>query len=123
MDHTAAYIYKRAIRAFNRSAMRNSWIQHSDIRVYIRKGQRRLPTTTGFQVTLDVANIQTKWHGKGIFTTWLTAAEEEAKKLGFDAVFVESILEERLIPFLERRGYKDMPGSIPPSMYLMVNNV
>lgn len=125
MDHTSVFIYKRHINSFNLSAARNKWLVHKDIKVYVRKGQRRLPGTTGFQVTFDVANIEVhpNLRSKGKFTEWLSILEVEAKKNGYDAVFVESILEERLIPFLERRGYQHMPGSIPPSMYLMVNNI
>jgi hypothetical protein len=124
MDHTSIFIYKRAIRAFNSSAARNTWIVHKNIKVYVRKGQRRLPNTTGFQLTFDVANIEVMAEkGKGVFTEWLGIAEHQARLLGYDAVFVESILEERLIPFLERRGYKHMPGSIPPSMYLLIQRV
>jgi N-acetylglutamate synthase-like GNAT family acetyltransferase len=113
------------IHKFIQGYLPNQWINHPYIRVYVRKASRRLPGTTGFQQTFDVANIEVhhEYRGEGRFTEWLNTAEAEAKKNEFDAVFVESILEERLIPFLERRGYQHMPGSVPPSMYLMVNNV
>ena len=69
---------------------------------------------------LDFASVEVDegHRGKGHLTKFLLRFEEEAKRLN-RAVYIESILEPRLVPFLTRTGYKLVPNTamIAPSMY------
>lgn len=69
---------------------------------------------------LDIATIEVdeEHRGKGVFTRFLTLVEEEAEKRHM-AVWVESIQEPRLIPFLKARGYQQCPfnDDIAPTYY------
>jgi GNAT superfamily N-acetyltransferase len=80
------------------------------MRVYVRRGTHMIER----QVTLclDIANIEVEeeCQGQGLFTAWLAYAEQMAELRGLKAVFVENIMNKRLIPFLFRRGYSEQEG-------------
>lgn len=75
--------------------------------VYVRKSLRR-GLTGPFIPCFDIANIEVdpEFRGMGIFTKWLDILEEHLEM----PIYIECVLEERLIPFLGVRGYQ-MVGS------------
>ena len=89
---------------------RNEWLHSDGMAVYVRKGYQFLDRELPPSNTLDVANINIKeeHRGKGWFTAWLKYAEEVAKEQGKDAVYVESVENVRLIPFLLKSGYSEV---------------
>lgn len=97
--------------------VRNKWLMSTYMSVYVRKGQHLIDGK--FRSCFDVANINVpeEFRGQHIFTMWLERVEKKISEFGIECVFVESILENRLIPFLSRHGYMEVPGSNPPSMY------
>lgn len=64
---------------------------------------------------IDVANVSFETTGTGAFTRYLDHIEAQAAQRGLGDVTVENIFNERLIPFLEKRGFT-LRGGDPPSM-------
>jgi GNAT superfamily N-acetyltransferase len=90
--------------------IRNQWITERDISVYVRRSVRVLDATMP-KLCLDIGSVEVeeKHRGMGIFTGFLKRFEEAAKQLN-RAVYVESIMEPRLVKFLLRNGYQYVPG-------------
>ena len=102
----------------NSDHIRNTWIYERDISIYVRRSQRFIDGKV--IPCLDIGSVEVieKHRGIGIFTSFLNRFEEAAKKLN-RAVFVESILEPRLVSFLNRREYTNyrLSTDLCPSMY------
>lgn len=64
---------------------------------------------------IDVANVSFETTGTGAFARYLDHIEAQAAQRGLQDVTVENIFNERLVPFLEKRGFV-MRGGDPPSM-------
>lgn len=91
----------QAITNFMESKARNAWVQVPEGQLYLR--QRKDPT---FGLVLDISNLSFDIRGTGAFTAYLDNMHRQLLTGGkFDAIFVENILNERLVPFFERRGY------------------
>jgi hypothetical protein len=106
------------LSTFLASNIKNSWIELKHLRVYLRKSNRYLDKNTTTPC-LDIASISVDENkqGQGIFTKFLDKFENIAKKLD-RIVFIESILNDRLLKFLiEKRGYTLRKNSTPPSVY------
>ena len=101
------------IEAFIESPQRGEWLcfytPEACLRCYMRKANHICGWTV--HRTLDIANVNAYPQGTGAFTLLLKAVERIAAERRY-TVFVETILEERLIGFLHRRGYawQDTPG-------------
>ena len=66
--------------------------------------------------TFQIANVSLEQQGTGAFTAYLQHIEEEAARLGSGRIEVENIFNKRLIPFLERNGYRIVnPGAAEPT--------
>lgn len=74
---------------------------------------------------LDLASVSTSIsrQGKGQFKSLLDQMVELGRTYGLEYLFVESVLNERLGPYLERYGMTLLPNSLPPSYYLRLNPV
>ena len=98
--------------------IRNCWVHERDLSVYVRRSMRFIGKEA--VKCLDIASVEVneKRRGCGIFKEFLARFEVEAKNLN-RAVFVESILEPRLLQFLFKRGYIKHPHStdICPSVF------
>lgn len=97
---------------------RNVWLNEPKFSVYIRRSMRYI---NGEKIPcLDLGSIEVdeEERGKGVLKAFLLKMENAAKQMN-RAVFVESVLEPRLIPFLLNRGYLKYPDSseITPSFY------
>lgn len=96
--------------------IRNTWIYERDIEVYVRRSNRVID---GNLVScLDIASVEVRENrrGQGLFKAFLHRFEVEAAKMN-RRVFVESILEPRLLQFLLKQNYILIPNSIPPCVY------
>lgn len=98
--------------------VRNTWIYERNIAIYVRRSRRFI--TGKVTLCLDLASVEVteKHRGIGIFTSFINRFEQAAKKLN-RTVFVESILEPRLVSFLNRREYTNyqLSTDLCPSMY------
>lgn len=107
-----------ALLKFMASPRRNAWIACGPVEVYIRKANRYIE---GRMVkTLDLANIQVeeKKRSQGYFRAFIANVELlNRSDWGVEYIYVESILEPRLIPFLSANGYTLHEGTEPPALY------
>ncbi len=87
----------RNLDQFLESDARSEWVYEPGIRMYVRKA---LPTKAAEGIHLQLASLDADVRGVGALTAVL---ERYEPLLG---IMVESILEPRLIPYLERRGYR-----------------
>lgn len=89
-----------AIDNFLTGDQRNAWIEVPEGQMYLRKRPDR---------TVDVANLDFDERGTGAFTNYLDFLENQ---LGgrISRVFIENVMNERLVPFLKARGYTEIPG-------------
>ena len=103
---------------FLRNEDHNAWIRERYMNVYVRRSTRLIGDA--FIPCLDLASVEVdeKKRGSGILTLFVKRFEREAKRLNL-GVYVESILEPRLIPFLTKNGYAFVPYTCmeSPSMY------
>lgn len=99
--------------------IRAKWVKSAGgkLKVYVRRSKRYCQRTAryaseDFLECLDVASVEVDpLHQKqGIFTRFLEDFERLAQERGFGGVFVESVQNKHLRPFLERRGYERAGG-------------
>lgn len=94
------------------SGERNAWLSAEGVRLYVRRTPRFLDEAP--RKTLDIANIENTKPGKGWFTKFLPELESRlCSESDFAAIYVESILNERLVGFLIKNGYTLKPQSTP----------
>lgn len=71
---------------------------------------------------LNIHNVNFESKGTGAFTEYLDHIEQVAKQGGASKVKMESIGNDRLIPFLEKRGYEiNRPESGNPDAFKALN--
>lgn len=103
------------IEKFLESNQRNLWIENRLFKIYVRKSIRKIEgKVSNF---LDLASFEIKIEDKkgiGNFTYLLTLIEDKIKY----NIYVESILNERLYGFLEKRNYKYF---LEQNMYRLIN--
>lgn len=75
----------------------NYWIEEDGIRLYVRKPHKYSPF-------YDLANMSADEKGRGALTKFLNKYETNY------SFRVENIHNERLIPFLQKRGYEMQDG-------------
>ena len=94
-----------------------SWFNNKFMSVYVRKGLRNYDTPNAahnldsdwFHLdhalvpTLEIASVEVREPGQGIFTKFLQKIEEKSP-LSF--IYIENINNDRLYSFLKRRNYK-----------------
>lgn len=111
--------YRNDFHVFMLSPLKNTWWIYEDFKAYVRKSFRCFNGVSYLNV-FDVASVEVteELRGNGIFTHWLYTMEAEAKKAGFNALHVESLLNPQLAKFLEKRGYILVEPSMPPCYFL-----
>jgi hypothetical protein len=102
------------LETFLKSPQRNVWVVEKSIRVYVRKNRRFFDNNIHECLDIGTVEVNKDKRGTGIFTKFLTKFENEARKQN-KYVYVENVLEPRLMMFLARRKYR-LGGDIQ-SMY------
>lgn len=84
---------------------RNAWIREPGITMYVRRSAYP-------GIDIDLANLTADRPGKGAFSKFLDRYEHA------HTFRIENIMNDRLVPYLERRGYS-FHGRLthPPSMF------
>lgn len=98
------------LKNFLYSHARNEWLESEGKRVYVRKGVHACISKGLTLRCVDIASIQITPEGMGEFTRWYPAIRQTAIQFGADAVFFESVLNERFAAKLERMGMTCEPG-------------
>ena len=117
----------KKLEKFIYSKYKNEWIEADGVHIFVRKAQRFLPfpdrlENDRYYYSFDLANIviEEKLRGQGRFKKLLAEIEQLARKHGFDCLYVESVLNNRLASFLTRSGWTQHPyiDPIAPCFYL-----
>lgn len=109
------------IEAFLATNRRNGWIESEGMKVYVRNRTRAFNGV--FHQVLDIANVEVELRGHGVFTAWLKEAEAAAARHGMHAVYVESIINPRLLQFLAAKGYFITAEYLTPNAHKLCNQL
>lgn len=92
------------------------WAKHLHIKAYIRLAM--IAVDGRLHKSFQIANVVVACRGKGIFTKYLTFAENEIINSGeVNYLYVESVLNKHLAAFLRRRDYTERKFSLGPSSF------
>ena len=102
-----------------KSFPKNKWIINDEISLYVRKSKRLI--NGDMYNFLDLASIEIENKGQGILTQITKSIENKYPKLN---LYVESILNKRLIGLLERLGFTKKESNEPEDInyYKIKNN-
>lgn len=75
--------------------LRNAWVRESGLSIYVRR-----PTGFSHDADFELASMEADIPGNGALTSFLEKNENSA------SFYIENILNDRLVPFLEKRGYR-----------------
>jgi N-acetylglutamate synthase-like GNAT family acetyltransferase len=95
---------------------RNTWLENSYLKIYVRKGYHYIENQT--ETCFDLANVEVleEYRSLGIFQAVL---ERILIEFQGEIIFAESILNKRLIPFFRRYGFhKANENEISNNMFL-----
>lgn len=93
---------------------RNSYVREPGFStLYVRWGRHALDGEV--LICLDLANMTARHEGKGTFKRLVARLREQHPSV---PLFVESVLNEQLIPGLLRLGFETVPDAMPPSFLL-----
>lgn len=99
----------------------NEWLTLPEGQIYIRLSKR--PEISGMGRTIDVSSVNFDQQSTGAFSNYLTYLENVALRTeSVNGIFVENVLNSRLAKFLERHGYKEVPG-FPPSYVMSLQDL
>ena len=86
------------------------------LKVYMRHTRRLIDGE--ITETVDVASVEVnkQYRSRGHFTAWLNEVQIIADDLKL-VVYIESVLEPRLVHFLEKKNYQRVKASLPPCYY------
>lgn len=91
------------LREFVASDLRNAWCAEGAMEIYVRRGRRLVRDE--WVNSFDVASASSRKPGSKRFPKIMDEVEALARENGFSGVFIENVLNERLCPFFEQRGY------------------
>jgi hypothetical protein len=96
---------------------RNAYVEEPGFdSLYVRKGRRYLGGII-YDRVVDLANMTARCPGRGAMTALITRLHAQGEN-----VYVESILNERLVPKLLRMGFTLRPDAQPPCLYLLATD-
>lgn len=84
--------------------------------LYVRKGPRYL-SSIKYEDVVDIANATATRPGQGALTALITRLHSQGRNL-----YMESVLNERLVPKLLRMGFTMLPDIDPPCLYLLATD-
>jgi len=110
------------IRAGHEVVGRSAWIEHEDIKVYLRSINQfyKTPDLDGYYPTVVIANVAVypiRRH-QGLYNALLNVVMEEAIKRN-SVCYIENVQERDHEPIYLRRGFNYIP--LPPSIICRTN--
>lgn len=96
------------LQEFLAGPQRNAWAGYVGypISLYLRKSHRILDKRYASCLDLASIDVAKAYRGQGLFKGLLPEIEHLAAQHGFSAVFVENILEPRLLKHLTGKAYQ-----------------
>lgn len=93
---------------------RNAWVSETGFdTLYVRKGQRYLNGIL-YDRVIDIASAEATTPGQGALTALIARLHERGEH-----IYVENIMNPRLVSRLQRMGFTIHGEVQPPSMYLL----
>lgn len=89
--------------------MFNEWFKYYPLDVYVRGTRRILGGKEYFTLDFSSCSVNPERQGQGYYSALTDRLQLIADKRGM-ALYAENILNEKLIPFFEKRGYIQMPN-------------
>lgn len=112
------------IERFILSSASTAWVKCGSFNIFMRKGSYHC---IGDEVVecFDLANIENKPKqcGKGQFKELLPRLVELARDHGYKVFYIESVINDRLLPLFEQMGFTPIPRSVPPCFYKKLEKV
>lgn len=106
------------LQEFLHSTLRNKWIKIGAYDLYVRKSRRLI--NNHFQQTFDLATINRPDNklGTGGFKKLLPEIIKVVRENGYEILYVENILNNRLHGYLLSIGFMECLDTTPPCMYV-----
>jgi hypothetical protein len=95
--------------SFLDSPARAEWLTFSDKEVFVRKARHYHPEQKAVVRCFDIANITVFDPGKGTFSRWLEELPETLRSRGYAFIYIESVLNRRLLKHLRSKGVYETP--------------
>lgn len=99
---------------FMASPLDRAWIRNKEYSLYIRKGPRYIEHVL-HQKVIQIASIKVRFKGRGTFTRLVNYLRERYPD---HTLFVECVLEPKLVPRLLRLGFHRELNTYPGNFYL-----
>ena len=97
------------VKDFLDSSLRNTWIEYDGMKVFVRKARHMTPDHK-LVYCFDIANVTVYMRGVGTFSHWLKEVIELARERGFEAVFVESVINQRFVEYFRKLEWVEVEG-------------
>lgn len=112
---------KTELKNFVASTQRNCFFTSEQFSIYVRRSVRVLRGHPCRCFDIANVNVAEAHRGSEIFTAWLESTESALiGNAEFDAIYIESVLEQRFAEFFIRRGYLQLTSDIAPSFYALI---
>jgi hypothetical protein len=100
----------------NQLSVRNVYVSETGfLALYVRRNEKRLLNGRWVPDVLDIANVEATHKGQGAFKGLIKRIREKYPKW---SIYVENILEPRLVAYLAREQFElCYPTAEPPSMF------
>lgn len=105
------------LAGFIAGAVRNRWLTTDKFEIYVRRGYHNINGECLH--TFDVANIVSFQPGSGAFRGLLEDIDAllAASTRNFAGIFIENVLNERLVASLPAMGFVAVAGTSPPCFF------
>ena len=113
------------IKEFLDGPMRNNWLYADDLEVYVRKSKRLHPAPTltkGICGCFDIANIKVYIPGEKTFSKLIEDLKPILIERGFDAIYIESVLNPFLRSYLQRLDSIEIVDGVCANFYLLLDS-
>jgi hypothetical protein len=95
--------------SFLGSSERAEWLIFSNKEVFVRKARHYHPQQKAVVRCFDIANVVVFDPGKGTFSRWLKELSETLRSRGYAFIYIESVLNRRLLKHLRSKGVYETP--------------
>lgn len=110
---------KTALNHTREQSLRSTWLNIEPVDFFVRFSQ--IPFELGPNLQLANVSIDPEYQKKGHFTKLLSCLERYAQEHGFEAVYLENVLNKGLYEFLKKKEYwifyKEGMAAFPPCYY------
>lgn len=108
------------LAAFMVERQKNKWLMYSDMEIYVRKSIRTCPGKHIGEACFDIANISVYQQRQGTFTNWFNNTIAALPGMGYNLVYVESVINDHLCAHLRKCGLIEASTSYDVNFFLPI---